>query len=197
MSRAAALLVPLAGGSGGSGVLDDLLSMQIPPTEKVIRTVTVYLGIALIVRFAGKRLMAQMNSLDLVVVLLLSNVVQNAIIGDDTSLSGGLVGAVVLVFVNAGLDRWASMSPRVRWLLEGRETTIVRDGVLDDAALRRLGMTRTEFASALRHQADGPHEVRRAVIAPGGDLKVDLKREEQAASFADLCAFSWGQPPVA
>ena len=79
----------------------DLFAFEAPPAEKVIRTVVVYLAIAVIIRIAGKRLMAQMNSLDLVVILLLSNVVQNAIIGADNSLSGGLLGAVVLVFQRA------------------------------------------------------------------------------------------------
>ena len=83
-------------------MVDDLLHLPMPAAEKVIRTVAVYLGILIVIRVAGKRLMGQMNSQDLVVVLLLSNVVQNAIIGEDNSLVGGLLGAVVLVVVNAG-----------------------------------------------------------------------------------------------
>ena len=94
------------------GMVDDLLHLPMPAAEKVIRTVAVYLGILIVIRVAGKRLMGQMNSQDLVVVLLLSNVVQNAIIGEDNSLIGGLLGAVVLVVVNAGLDRWTLRSPR-------------------------------------------------------------------------------------
>ena len=71
-----------------------MFAFQIPPTEKVIRTIGVYLAIALIIRLGGKRTLAQLNTFDLVVVLLLSNVVQNAIIGPDNSLIGGLLGAV-------------------------------------------------------------------------------------------------------
>ena len=93
------------------GMVDDLLHLPMPAAEKVIRTVAVYLGILIVIRVAGKRLMGQMNSQDLVVVLLLSNVVQNAIIGEDNSLVGGLLGAVVLVVVNAGLDHWTLRSP--------------------------------------------------------------------------------------
>ena len=107
------------------GVVDDLLHLPMPAAEKVIRTVAIYLGILLVIRVAGKRLMAQMNSQDLVVVLLLSNVVQNAIIGEDNSLVGGLLGAAVLVIVNAALDHWALRSPRVAWLLDGRPTVVV------------------------------------------------------------------------
>ena len=110
------------------GMVDDLLHLPMPAAEKVIRTIAVYLGILIVIRVAGKRLMGQMNSQDLVVVLLLSNVVQNAIIGEDNSLVGGLLGAVVLVVVNAGLDHWTLRSPRLAWLLDGRPTEVVKDG---------------------------------------------------------------------
>ena len=73
-------------------------------------------------------------TLDLVVVLLLSNVVQNAIIGEDNSLLGGLIGALVLVTFNAVLDHWSMHSPRVAWLLSGKATQVVADGVVDHAA---------------------------------------------------------------
>jgi len=81
------------------------LSIDISVWEKLVRTVVVYLAIAILIRVAGKRLLAQMNSLDLVVVLLLSNVVQNAIIGPDNSLLGGLLGAAVLIGFNAIVDQ--------------------------------------------------------------------------------------------
>ena len=107
------------------GVGSDLLAFGVPPWEKVVRTVLVYVAILLIIRVAGKRLMAQMNSQDLVVVLLLSNVVQNAIIGNDNSLAGGVLGAVVLVAINTALTAgpwsalgsrgWSTGSPRWSW----------------------------------------------------------------------------------
>jgi uncharacterized membrane protein YcaP (DUF421 family) len=75
----------------------DLLVAQIPLLEKVLRTIAVYLFLVLALRLAGKRELAQLNSFDLVVLLLLSNTVQNAIIGPDNSLVGGLVGASVLL----------------------------------------------------------------------------------------------------
>jgi uncharacterized membrane protein YcaP (DUF421 family) len=170
-------------------MIEDLLSMGIPPGEKVLRTIAVYLAIALILRIAGKRLMAQMNSLDLVVVLLLSNVVQNAVIGDDNSLSGGLLGAAVLIVTNAVLDRLAQVSPAVRWLVEGRGTVLVSHGRVDDGAVAKLGMTQHELNAALRQQgADSATEVARASIEPGGTVRVDLERDHQAASFGELRA---------
>ncbi|MCA0178405.1 MAG: DUF421 domain-containing protein [Actinobacteria bacterium] len=170
-------------------ISNDLWAFQIPPLEKVLRTVLVYLAILVIVRVAGKRLLAQMNSLDLVVVLLLSNVVQNAIIGDDNSLVGGVLGAVVLVTANAGLERIAQVFPAFRRVVEGRPTPVVRDGEVIDGALDRLGMTRGELNWALRHQgADRVSEVETATLDPGGSLTVDLKDEEQALSQGEFRA---------
>ncbi|GAB97015.1 uncharacterized membrane protein YcaP (DUF421 family) [Kineosphaera limosa] len=165
----------------------DLFDFGISPTEKVIRTVLVYLGILLIIRVSGKRLLAQMNSFDLVVVLLLSNVVQNAIIGNDNSLSGGLLGALVLVAGNAGLDRLSHRWPRLNRLLQGKATDVVIDGRVDERALRDLGMTRGELRTALRHQgADALSEVRLASLEPGGSVAVDLRPQDQNASRGDL-----------
>ncbi|WP_406832915.1 YetF domain-containing protein [Pedococcus sp. KACC 23699] len=170
-----------------TGIANDLFDLQMPVLEKVIRTVVIYLGIGVIIRVAGKRLLAQMNSLDLVVVLLLSNVVQNAIIGPDNSLLGGLIGAVVLVGFNAALDHWSMHSPRVAWILSGKATEVVTDGVVDRHALRRLGMTEAELANAVQQQgATTLSEVKRAALEPGGSVTVDLYRDAHAATIADL-----------
>ena len=83
----------------------DLWQIGIPVAEKAIRTGAVYGGIIVLLRLGGKRDLAQLNSFDLVVLLLLSNVVQNAVIGNDNSLAGGLFGAGVLVGVNAVVVR--------------------------------------------------------------------------------------------
>lgn len=180
-----ATLVPAAALADATAA--DLLTFGISPIEKVIRTIAVYLGILVIVRLAGKRLMAQMNSFDLVVVLLLSNVVQNAIIGEDSSLSGGLLGAFVLVAGNAGVDRLSHRWPWLNRLLQGSATDIVIDGQVDERALRDLGMSRGELRTALRHQgADTVAEVRLASLEPGGTVAVDLRRKDQAASYGDL-----------
>jgi uncharacterized membrane protein YcaP (DUF421 family) len=169
------------------GMVDDLLHLPMPAAEKVIRTVAVYLGILIVIRVAGKRLMGQMNSQDLVVVLLLSNVVQNAIIGPDNSLVGGLLGAVVLVLVNAGLDRLTLRSPRLAWLLDGRPTVLVTDGVLDPRGLARLGMTSEELDNAIQAQgADSLSQVRRVAVAPGGSVTVELQPDARNATIGDL-----------
>lgn len=164
-----------------------MFALAMPITEKVLRTVLVYLGIALLIRVAGKRLMAQMNSLDLVVVLLLSNVVQNAIIGNDNSLSGGLMGAVVLVLFNAVLDRASLRWPWVRWVLEGRSTEVVLHGAIIPGALSRLGLDREEVTTALRHQGGAElSDVERASMHPGGTLDLTLRPEHEPLDKADL-----------
>lgn len=167
----------------------DLWDIQIPPVEKIIRTVLVYVAIVAIIRVAGKRLMAQMNSLDLVVVLLLSNVVQNAIIGDDNSITGGVIGAIVLVVVNAAAERIAQIWPAFRTFVEGRPTVVVRDGALIEGSLDRLGVNASELQTALRRQgADGIDEVDLATFDPGGSITVDVKRAEQALSYGEFTA---------
>lgn len=169
------------------GMVDDLLHLQMPAAEKVIRTVAVYLGILMVIRVAGKRLMGQMNSQDLVVVLLLSNVVQNAIIGEDNSLIGGLIGAVVLVLVNSGLDHLTFRSPRLSWLLDGRPTVVVTDGLANHRALMRLGMTPEELDNAIQAQgADSLSQVRRVAVQPGGSVTVDLQPDARTATIGDL-----------
>lgn len=167
--------------------LAPFVTIDISLWEKVLRTVVVYLGIAILVRVAGKRLLAQMSSLDLVVVLLLSNVVQNAIIGPDNSVLGGMVGAVVLIAFNAGLDRFAESNPRARRLLIGAGTDLIVDGRVDGRALRRLGLSQGDLDLALRRQgADDVSEVERAALEPEGEIVVTLKPGERTATADDL-----------
>lgn len=155
--------------------------------DKVLRTVVVYLAIAVLIRIGGKRLLAQMNSLDLVVVLLLSNVVQNAIIGPDNSVLGGLVGACVLVGFNALVDRFAEGTALGRRLLVGTPTDLISDGQVDPRALSRLGISVAELDLALRRQgADAVSEVERATLEPEGVIVVTLKPEERDATLLQL-----------
>lgn len=173
--------------SASDSIWSDMFSFQVPPTEKVIRTILVYLVIAVLIRVGGKRTLAQLNTFDLVVMLLLSNVVQNAIIGEDNSLAGGVLGAAVLVAFNAILDRVAFLGPRSEWLFDGTPTTLVKDGKVDHDALRSVGLREHELTTALRkQQADGADEVSLARLQPGGSFDVELMREHQNASTGEL-----------
>jgi len=169
----------------------DLFSVGIPLAEKVIRTVGVYLAIAVLLRLAGKRDLAQLNTFDLVVMLLLSNVVQNAIIGNDNSLAGGLLGAAVLVGVNALIVRLAVRSDRGVRLFEGTETVLVEDGHFVRSALLHEGLREEDVDVAVRRQgANGVGDVQKATLAPGGSVVVELKQEAQPATKGDLAGLT-------
>jgi uncharacterized membrane protein YcaP (DUF421 family) len=170
-------------------IAQDLLTIQIPVAEKVVRTVAVYAGLALLLRIAGKRDLAQLSTFDLVVMLLLSNVVQNAVIGEDNSLLGGLLGAVVLISVNAAWARVVARSGMLARVLEGSPTVLVQDGRYVERTLRRYGLRRGDLERAMRNQgADDVREVRQATLTPGGAVVVELRDADQNASRGDLDA---------
>ena len=160
---------------------------QIPLAEKILRTVLVYALIALLFRLAGKRGLASLNTFDVVVIFLLSNVVQNAVIGNDTSLTGGIVGAVTLVTVNAAVTRTVASNARASRLFDGRATTVIREGHVVQRALRHLGLRRSELDHAVRLQnGDDVSEVQRGSLEPGGQLVLTLSRAEQSATKGDI-----------
>lgn len=166
---------------------NDLWHVQIPLLEKVLRTVLVYGGLAVLLRVAGKRDLAQLNSFDLVVMLLLSNVVQNAVIGNDNSLTGGLFGAAVLVGINALIVRLANRHPRLIRLFEGSPTTLVEDGTINTATVHRLGLRRGDVAAACRRQgAEHLSDIEKATLWPGGSIVVDLVEDCKTPTVADL-----------
>lgn len=166
---------------------NDLLEMGVPVAEKVLRTVAVYGFILILLRVAGRRDLAQLSTFDLVVVLLLSNVVQNAVIGPDNSLIGGLLGAAVLVVVNEVWSRSVGRSATLVRAVEGSPVTLVSDGHYLQGALRRSGIRAVDLEQSLHMQgADGVGEVATATLNPRGSLVVELKREDQNASRGDL-----------
>jgi len=166
---------------------NDMWVMGIPVMEKAIRTAVVYFFIALALRIIGRRELAQFTAFDLVVVLLLSNVVQNAIIGPDNSLTGGLVGATFLFAANWLLIRLNVISDTTERLLEGSPTVIAQDGQLERKALRRWGLRPKDVASAIRDKgARSVSDVERAELMPSGTLFVDLKTDAQPATRGDI-----------
>jgi uncharacterized membrane protein YcaP (DUF421 family) len=155
--------------------------------EKVLRTAVVYFAIVIMLRVFGKRELAQLNSFDLVVLLLLSNVVQNAIIGPDTSLWGGLIGAATLLFMNTIVVRVVKRWPRIDRLFEGRKNEVVVDGKYDEHELTRLGLRPGDIETSIRRQgASSIDEVKRATIYPGGAIVVELNRVDENATRGDV-----------
>jgi uncharacterized membrane protein YcaP (DUF421 family) len=171
----------------GAAMWHAMFAEQIPLAEKILRTVIVYALIAVLFRLTGKRSLASMNTFDVIVIFLLSNVVQNAIIGNDTSLTGGIIGAVTLVAVNTGLNRLIAVSAPAARVFDGRATTVISDGHVVDRALRRLGMRRSELNTAVHLQGgDDIAEVGRGSLEPGGQLVLNLNKGEQGATKSDV-----------
>ena len=160
---------------------------QIPFTEKILRTVIIYALLVVLFRLTGKRGMTSLSTLDFVVIFLLSNVVQNAIIGNDNSVTGGAIGAVTLVSINAAIDRLIVVSPAAERLFEGRATTVIKDGHVRARVLRRLGLRRSEIDHAVRLQnGDDVSQVETGSLEPAGQLVLTLKHAEQGATKADI-----------
>src|SRR6266700_3583432 len=113
-------------------VFDHMFQMPLPIVEKLLRPVIVYLVLVLLLRLFGKRELAQLNPFDLVVLLSLSNTVQNAIIGEDNSVTGGIIGAFTLLAINFLVVRLLFRSPKLTRALEGRSVVLVRDGQIDN-----------------------------------------------------------------
>jgi uncharacterized membrane protein YcaP (DUF421 family) len=130
----------------------DLMVSGIPVAEKVARTIAVYVFLIAGLRIFGKRELGQLNPLDFIVLLLLSNTVQNAIIGNDNSLFGGLTGALVLFVINAVLVRVSYKNRKLSRLIEGRAEELVRDGHIIPSAMRHNMITREELVVAARKQ---------------------------------------------
>ncbi|MFJ4437943.1 DUF421 domain-containing protein [Streptomyces sp. NPDC088923] len=165
----------------------DMLTIQLPIAEKILRTVLVYAAMVVLFRLSGKRGLASLNTFDFVVVFLLSNVVQNAVIGADDSLLGGLVGAVTLVAVNALMNRLTVASPRIARALEGTSTTVVENGSVMTGAVRRLAVRPSEIEHAVRVQnGEGIGDVASARLEPDGQLIVVLKQSAGAPTRADV-----------
>jgi len=141
--------------------------------ETVARTALVYLTVLVALRISGKRHVAQLSIVDFVLVLLVSNAVQSAMVGSDTSVVGGLAAALTLIALNVLLTRLIARSPRLGAILSGEPTLLVRDGKVLDASLAREGIRREELEAAIReHGFDDERQVRHAILETDGSLSV-------------------------
>lgn len=168
----------------------DMMVSGIPLAEKVIRTVAVYGFLIAGLRLFGKRELGQLNPLDFIVLLLLSNTVQNAIIGNDNSLAGGLIGAGVLFVINDVLVRYSYRYPKLRRLIEGRAEDLIKDGHVIAAALGHNLITREELQTAARKQGiEHFSDVSRARLEVSGAVSFVVKDPTELQRFhADLVA---------
>ena len=155
-------------------MLHDMFHLPVPVLEKILRPIVVYFALILFLRLFGKRELAQLNPFDLIVLLSLSNTVQNAIIGEDNSLSGGIIGAFSLLAANWALNRILFRAPKLNEILQGKPTVLVRDGKVDQAAMDREIMTREELVDVLHKQnLRGLGDVKECTLQPGGTFYVE------------------------
>ncbi|HLH32957.1 MAG TPA: YetF domain-containing protein [Terriglobia bacterium] len=158
-------------------LLRDLLHPDVSILEKVLRPILVYLFLIISLRLAGKRELAQLNPFDLVVLMTLSNTVQNAIIGNDNSLLGGLIGAATLLIVNYVVVRFLYSHETIDRFVEGDPDILIENGVLHKDRLKKELITITELEEAAHKQGfDSLEEIDRAVLEPGGTLTFIAKK---------------------
>jgi uncharacterized membrane protein YcaP (DUF421 family) len=160
-----------------SKLLSDMFYLTLPWTEKVLRPILVYAFLIVGLRLAGKRELAQLNPFDLVVLLTLSNTVQNAIIGDDNSVTGGLIGASTLLLVNYLVVRFLYSHDRFEEIVEGAPDILIRDGEIQEANCKRELISASALAAAAHRQGiSSLDEVETAILESGGTISFFAKK---------------------
>jgi uncharacterized membrane protein YcaP (DUF421 family) len=149
---------------------------DIPVWEKIVRSVVIYLFLLIAFRFTGKRQVGQLTPFDLVVLLIISNVVQNAVIGNDNSLGGGILGAVVILTLNYGLVVFTSRSKSLRRVMTGEPTLLVHNGKVFQDRMTREHIAMEDLQAAFRKNGVVDIEkVRYAILEESGQISVILK----------------------
>jgi uncharacterized membrane protein YcaP (DUF421 family) len=161
----------------------DMFALGLPVLEKVLRAVCVYAFLVAGLRLAGKRELAQLNPFDLVVLLTISNTVQNAITGNDTSVTGGVIGASTLLAINFIVVRFLYGHERLERVIEGSPDVLMEDGQVNNARLKREMISVAELETAARKQGFASlQEVDRAVLEPGGGITLAARHPKPEES---------------
>ena len=169
-----------------SSIWKDMFVLGLPVLEKIARPAVVYLFLVVSLRLAGKRELAQLNPFDLVVLLTLSNAVQNAIIGDDNTVTGGIIGASTLLLLNYLVVRFMYAHESVDRLLEGQADVLIEGGEIRHDRLRAEVITMAELESAAHKQGIGSlTDVERAILEPGGNMTFVVKQPTPELSRHD------------
>src|SRR5205085_5998035 len=156
---------------------NDMFSLALPVLEKILRPIIVYAALVLLLRIFGKRELAQLNPFDLVVLVSLSNTVQNAIIGDDNSVTGGMLGAFTLLLINYLVVRFLFKHRRLDQFVEGKPTTLIEDGRLRKKALAKELLTESELLTVAHRQGfASTKDVELCVLEPGGTFFLQGKQ---------------------
>jgi uncharacterized membrane protein YcaP (DUF421 family) len=143
------------------------------------RTAVVYIVVVIALRLFGKRAAGELSTLNLVVLLIVANAVQNAMVGENTSLIGGLLAAAVILALDLALNRLADRWKALRQWLDGVPSLLVENGAVDATALRKEGVSDRELATALRQNGLlSPAEARAVYLEPNGSFSVIPFRDE-------------------
>src|SRR4051812_21978165 len=157
------------------------LPEAVPVAEKMLRPVVVYLFLVVLLRVFGKRELAQLNPFDLVVLLSLANTVQNAIIGDDTTVLGGMIGAFSLCAFNYIVVRFMFKHRRLDQLIEGTPTVLIEDGTLNRRGMAREMLSETELMTMAHRQGFASlDEIESCILEPGGTFSIQGKKPHGA-----------------
>ncbi|SHE40871.1 DUF421 domain-containing protein [Chryseobacterium takakiae] len=150
-----------------------------PIFDVVVRSLCVYLFMVIAIRLFGKNQLSQLNAGDVVLLLLISNAVQNAMVGENTSLQGGLIAALVLFIANFIVKRLMFSNRKFSSFLEDDPVVLVKDGKVDQEALNKVKITRDELDEAVReHGVDGIKKVKLSVLEVDGNISVISEDEE-------------------
>jgi uncharacterized membrane protein YcaP (DUF421 family) len=159
-----------------------MFSLPVPAGEKALRSLLVFVFLVIALRLGGKREIGQITTLDLVVLLLVSNVLQNAMIGNDNSVVGGFIGAATLLAANFLLVRITFRSRLAREVVEGRPSVLVDQGKVDEHALRREAITINELRMLIYDKGfDRLGDVPLIVLEPNG--RIAALKEDAAADW--------------
>jgi uncharacterized membrane protein YcaP (DUF421 family) len=157
----------------------DMFVLGLPLLEKILRPIIVYMFLVISLRLSGKRELVQLNPFDLVVLLTLSNTVQNAIIGDDNSVSGGLIGATSLLFINYVVVRFLYGHGKLEQIVEGQSDVLIEKGNVYAERLKKELITMSQLEAAARKQGfDTLEEVEKCVLEPSGTLAFVAKHPD-------------------
>ena len=153
-----------------------MFNLAIPWTEFIVRGVVVYVFLLVLLRLTGRRQVGQLAPFDLVLLLVLSNAVQNSMNGGDNSLVGGLISAATLVALNFAVGSLTYRSKRLEALIEGRPQLLVHNGTLFEDVLRSAKLTHHELNAALRRGGCAcVDDVHSAVLENNGSISVTPK----------------------
>lgn len=187
----------------------DMFVMGLPLLEKILRPIFIYAFLVVSLRLSGKRELVQLNPFDLVVLLTLSNTVQNAIIGEDNSVLGGIIGATSLLVTNYLVVRFLYDHRKLDQLVEGRADVLIENGKVKSQHLKQELITMAQLEAAARKQGfESLRDVEQCILEPGGTLSFigkkpaaeDIRHQELVGKLErlaqEITLLRGSQPPA-